>query len=47
MVSVEEPLHRQLGLQDDELERIRQTLGRAPNRTELAMYAAIWSEHCS
>ena len=47
MVAVEEPLHRQLGLRDDELERIRETLGRDPNRTELAMYAAMWSEHCS
>ena len=47
MVAVEEPVHRQLGLQDDELERIRRTLGREPNRTELAMYAAMWSEHCS
>jgi phosphoribosylformylglycinamidine synthase len=47
MVAVEEPLHRQLGLRDEELERIREALGREPNRTELAMYAAMWSEHCS
>jgi phosphoribosylformylglycinamidine synthase II len=37
----------QLGLRDDELEMIRETLDRDPNRTELAMYAAMWSEHCS
>jgi phosphoribosylformylglycinamidine synthase len=43
----EERLHRQLGLTDDELERIASTLGRDPNPTELAMYAAMWSEHCS
>jgi phosphoribosylformylglycinamidine synthase len=42
-----EPLHRALGLTDDELEAIRRTLGRQPNPTELAMYAAMWSEHCS
>ena len=42
-----EPLHRQLGLREDELEMIRDALGRDPNRTELAMYAAMWSEHCS
>src|SRR5207244_586350 len=42
-----EPLHRALGLTDDELETIRERLGRDPNRTELAMYAAMWSEHCS
>src|SRR5207248_2436125 len=44
---VTEPLHRALGLTDDELETIRSTLGRDPNRNELAMYAAMWSEHCS
>ena len=42
-----EPLHLRLGLTDDELEQIRSTLGRDPNATELAMYAAMWSEHCS
>ena len=46
-VALEEPLHGQLGLTDDELERIVATLGRDPNRNELAMYAAMWSEHCS
>jgi phosphoribosylformylglycinamidine synthase II len=46
-VASEEPLHRQLGLTDDELERIVATLGRDPNRNELAMYAVMWSEHCS
>ncbi|HYJ61899.1 MAG TPA: phosphoribosylformylglycinamidine synthase subunit PurL [Actinomycetota bacterium] len=42
-----EPLHRQLGLRDDEHERIVTTLGRDPTRTELAMYSVMWSEHCS
>jgi phosphoribosylformylglycinamidine synthase subunit PurL len=42
-----EQVHRLLGLRDDELEMIRDALGRDPNRTELAMYAAMWSEHCS
>ncbi len=42
-----EALHRELGLQDDEYERIVATLGREPNRTELAMYSVMWSEHCS
>jgi phosphoribosylformylglycinamidine synthase len=42
-----EPLHRALGLTDDEYERIRDTLGRYPNRNELAMYGVMWSEHCS
>ena len=47
MAVVEQPLHRALGLTDEEFERIRVTLGRDPNRTELAMYGAMWSEHCS
>jgi phosphoribosylformylglycinamidine synthase subunit PurL len=46
-VKVDQPLHRALGLTDEELDRIHATLGRHPNRTELAMYAAMWSEHCS
>jgi phosphoribosylformylglycinamidine synthase II len=40
-------LHRELGLLDEELELIREALGRDPGSTELAMYAAMWSEHCS
>ena len=47
MAVVEQPLHRALGLTDDELESIIRTLGREPNRNELAMYGAMWSEHCS
>ncbi|HET7868858.1 MAG TPA: phosphoribosylformylglycinamidine synthase subunit PurL [Actinomycetota bacterium] len=46
-MKVDQPLHRALGLTDGELGRIRATLGRDPNRTELAMFAAMWSEHCS
>ena len=42
-MSAPEPLHRQLGLTDDELETIRSTLGRDPNRDELAMYGVMWS----
>ncbi|HJP66390.1 MAG TPA: AIR synthase related protein, partial [Actinomycetota bacterium] len=40
-------LHHALGLTDEEFEAIRARLGRDPNRSELAMYAAMWSEHCS
>jgi phosphoribosylformylglycinamidine synthase len=38
---------QELGLRDDEYERIRQILGRRPTQSELAMYAIMWSEHCS
>ena len=43
-----EPLHRRLGLTDDELDAIRERLGgRDPNELELAMFSVMWSEHCS
>jgi phosphoribosylformylglycinamidine synthase II len=42
-----EPVHRALGLTDDEALEIERILGRAPNHLELAMYAVMWSEHCS
>jgi phosphoribosylformylglycinamidine synthase subunit PurL len=41
------PLHRALGLTDDELDAIRDRLGRDPNDLELAMFSVMWSEHCS
>ena len=43
----EEPLHRALGLTDDEFEAVGKILGRPPNHLELALYAVMWSEHCS
>ena len=43
-----EPLHRRLGITDDELDAIRERLGgREPNDLELAMFSVMWSEHCS
>jgi phosphoribosylformylglycinamidine synthase II len=41
------PLHRALGLTDDELVAIGERLGREPNDLELAMFSVMWSEHCS
>ncbi|MBO0847144.1 MAG: phosphoribosylformylglycinamidine synthase subunit PurL [Nocardioides sp.] len=37
----------ELGLKEDEYDRIRQILGRRPTSCELAMYSVMWSEHCS
>jgi phosphoribosylformylglycinamidine synthase II len=45
--SLVEGLHRQLGLTDEELERIVGVLEREPTRAELAMFSLMWSEHCS
>ena len=45
-VVADEPLHRRLGVTDDELEAIRDRLGgRDPNDLELAMFSVMWSEH--
>ena len=38
---------RELGMTEDEYERVRGHLGRRPSSSELAMYSVMWSEHCS
>ncbi len=38
---------QQLGLLPEEYEKIKNTLGREPNFTELSAYSVMWSEHCS
>ncbi len=47
MAGEHEPLHRALGLTDDEAATIAEILGREPTHLELAMYSVMWSEHCS
>ena len=42
-----EPLHRALGLTDGERDEVEAILGRPPNHLELALFAVMWSEHCS
>ncbi|MEU6114043.1 phosphoribosylformylglycinamidine synthase subunit PurL [Streptomyces sp. NPDC047117] len=37
----------ELGLKQEEYERVREILGRRPTGAELAMYSVMWSEHCS
>jgi phosphoribosylformylglycinamidine synthase II len=39
--------YAELGLKEDEYQRIRDILGRRPTSSELAMYSVMWSEHCS
>jgi phosphoribosylformylglycinamidine synthase len=39
--------HKELGLTDDEYQKIRGILGRRPTAAELALYSVMWSEHCS
>ncbi|MEN9748727.1 MAG: hypothetical protein RLZZ603_1419, partial [Actinomycetota bacterium] len=38
---------KELGLKEDEYNRIKEILGRRPTSSELAMYSVMWSEHCS
>ncbi|MBL6782302.1 MAG: phosphoribosylformylglycinamidine synthase subunit PurL [Alphaproteobacteria bacterium] len=38
---------REMGLSADEFDRICERLGRIPNLTELGIFSAMWSEHCS
>jgi len=38
---------KQLGLSEEEFQKIITILGRTPNYTELSIYSVMWSEHCS
>lgn len=40
-------LAREMGLTDEEFGKITTLLGREPNFTELGVFSAMWSEHCS
>ena len=40
-------LYQELGLTQEEYQRIKGVLGREPNKVELGMYSVMWSEHCS
>jgi len=35
------------GLSEGEFELIQKLMGRKPNRLELGIFSAMWSEHCS
>ncbi|MBD2899446.1 Phosphoribosylformylglycinamidine synthase subunit PurL [Actinomadura sp. RB99] len=37
----------ELGMNDEEYQRVRHILGRRPTSAELAIYSVMWSEHCS
>ncbi|MGH7094802.1 MAG: AIR synthase related protein, partial [Stellaceae bacterium] len=40
-------LAAEMGLTGDEFARVETILGRTPNLTELGVFSAMWSEHCS
>ena len=39
--------YKELGLAEDEYDKVREILGRRPTSAELAIYSVMWSEHCS
>ena len=43
---IEPSVYRELGLKDEEYQKIEGLLGREPTATELAMFSVEWSEHC-
>ena len=38
---------KNLGLTEEEFNKIQEIMGRMPNFTELSIYSVMWSEHCS
>lgn len=45
--TVADGIWREIGLTDQEYERILEIMGRTPTWAELGMFSAMWSEHCS
>lgn len=43
----EKQLYKEMGLSDEEYERIKDILKRRPNYTETGIFSVMWSEHCS
>jgi phosphoribosylformylglycinamidine synthase subunit PurL len=43
---VQQP-YKELGLTEDEYQKVRDILDRRPTAAELALYSVMWSEHCS
>lgn len=46
-IKVDVKLAKELGLTEEEFNRIKELMGRQPNFTELGVFSAMWSEHCS
>ncbi len=43
----DQKLYQEIGLKDEEYERVVGHLNRLPNWTEISIYSVMWSEHCS
>lgn len=40
-------LYQEMGLSDEEYDKVIEILGRQPNYTEVGIFSVMWSEHCS
>lgn len=38
--------YKEMGLNDEEYQMVKEIMGREPNYVELGMFAVMWSEHC-
>ena len=43
----EQKVYREMGLTDEEYEKVLEIMGRKPNYTEIGIFSVMWSEHCS
>ncbi|MDF2682270.1 MAG: phosphoribosylformylglycinamidine synthase subunit PurL [Brevibacillus sp.] len=43
----DQKIYREIGLTDEEYQRVVDIIGRKPNWTETGLYSVMWSEHCS
>jgi phosphoribosylformylglycinamidine synthase II len=46
-LKVDVAMAKEMGLTEEEFNRIKELMGREPNFTELGVFSAMWSEHCS
>ncbi|MEX2589423.1 MAG: phosphoribosylformylglycinamidine synthase subunit PurL [Chitinophagales bacterium] len=46
-IKVDLNVAKELGLIEEEYEKIKSIMGRTPNFTELSIFSVMWSEHCS
>ena len=46
-VKVNVDLAKEMGLSEEEFSEIKKLIGKEPNFTELGVFSAMWSEHCS
>ncbi|MHB1404269.1 MAG: phosphoribosylformylglycinamidine synthase subunit PurL [Desulfitobacteriaceae bacterium] len=44
---MEPRIWREMGLTDEEYERVKVLMGREPNELEVGIFGVMWSEHCS